>query len=302
MTMRWNRSMCVPMRVGDGGLDRVGVRDAHDHAAGVLGAQPVDGADDAGLHRGEALAAGKRERARRTLHGAPLGQLHQLLQLGAGPVAEVALEQALVDLHLHAAGRGDRRGGLAGPLERRGVDGVDRLQLGDAFGGPLCLLGARPRPGAGPGRGRAAPCPWWGSARGAPAGRASTRWASCAGGAGFVRAISTSKPTCIRWIRSFACTTTCVTAGAAPAWWRGASRWPSRSGRRIRRRATGGVACPASATRRRGSWCSVWLRPRTAPTAPVGCSPATARATGCSARCTAPGWPTSRRRCRSTTG
>ena len=47
---------------------------------------------------------GKRNVDGRTLHGAPLGQLHQLLQLGAGPVAEVALQQALVDVHLQAAG------------------------------------------------------------------------------------------------------------------------------------------------------------------------------------------------------
>ena len=34
----------------------------------------------------------------------------------------------------------------------------------------------------------------------------------------------------------------------------------------------------------------------------AGCSPATAAATGCSGRCTAPGWPTSRRRCAPATG
>ena len=38
-------------------------------------------------------------------------------------------------------------------------------------------------------------------------------------------------------------------------------------------------------------------RPRTAATAPAGCSPATAPATCCSRRCTAPDWPT-RRSCR----
>ena len=40
---------------------------------------------------------------------------------------------------------------------------------------------------------------------------------------------------------------------------------------------------------------------RTGPTAPAGCSPATARATSSSPRCSAPASPTSRRRCRPTT-
>ena len=45
-----------------------------------------------------------------------------------------------------------------------------------------------------------------------------------------------------------------------------------------------------------------WHRPRTGPTAPAGCSPATGRATASTRRCTAPGSPTRRRRCRPTTG
>ena len=51
-------------------------------------------------------------------------------------------------------------------------------------------------------------------------------------------------------------------------------------------RSTGRGRCPASATRERGSCSSGW-RPRpTAPTGPGGCSPATARATGSTRRCT----------------
>ena len=52
-------------------------------------------------------------------------------------------------------------------------------------------------------------------------------------------------------------------------------------------------------SRRRRSSSSAWRRRRTAPTAPGACSPATARATGCSRRCTAPGYanqPTSSER------
>ena len=58
-------------------------------------------------------------------------------------------------------------------------------------------------------------------------------------------------------------------------------------------RTTGAGRWRASATPRRACTCSGW-RPRpTAATAPGGCSPATAPATGCSPRCTGPGSPTS---------
>ena len=75
--------------------------------------------------------------------------------------------------------------------------------------------------------------------------------------------------------------------------WRGARRWPRRSGRRSATRTTGAGPYPGSATRARASWSSAWRPPRTARTAPVGCSPATARASGCTARCTVPASPTS---------
>ena len=71
-------------------------------------------------------------------------------------------------------------------------------------------------------------------------------------------------------------------AGPARGSWPGASRSPSRSGRRSATRRTGAGRSPASATRRRASSCSGWRRRPTAPTAPGGCSPATAAATCCS--------------------
>ena len=65
---------------------------------------------------------------------------------------------------------------------------------------------------------------------------------------------------------------------------------------RLRRR---GLLGPAGARLRRpgrlGRSSSAWRRRPTAATAPGGCSPATARATGCSGPCGAPAWPTSRR-------
>ena len=56
----------------------------------------------------------------------------------------------------------------------------------------------------------------------------------------------------------------------------------------------GPAAARASAIRPRACSCSGWRRPRTGPTAPGACSPATARGTSCSPRCGAPASPTSR--------
>ena len=61
-----------------------------------------------------------------------------------------------------------------------------------------------------------------------------------------------------------------------------------------RPRSTGAGRCRASVIRARGRSSSGWPRRPTAATAPAGCSPATARATGCSARCGGPASPTSR--------
>ena len=87
-----------------------------------------------------------------------------------------------------------------------------------------------------------------------------------------------------------------------------ATRRVARGGRR---REAGGVPRrdvlgPADARLRRPGGAD--RRPRagarrpTAPTAPAGCSPATAAATGCSGRCTGPAWRTSRRRRTPATG
>ena len=85
-------------------------------------------------------------------------------------------------------------------------------------------------------------------------------------------------------------------AGPARASSRGGSRWPRRSGPRSATRSTGAGGVPgfgdpdAPVADRRA-----WRPPPTAPTAPGGCSPATARATSSTRRCTAPASPTSRR-------
>ena len=65
--------------------------------------------------------------------------LHQLLQLGPGPFAEIALEQSAVDLRAQSARLGDRGGGLLGAFERRAVDGIDPLERTDPLRGDVGL-------------------------------------------------------------------------------------------------------------------------------------------------------------------
>ena len=79
-------------RVGNGRLDGVGVGYGDDGLAGVLGYEGGDGAGDALLHLGERLAIREAEAAGVALHRCPLGQLEQVFEQAAGPVAEVAFE------------------------------------------------------------------------------------------------------------------------------------------------------------------------------------------------------------------
>ena len=68
-----------------------------------------------------------------------------------------------------------------------------------------------------------------------------------------------------------------------------------------RTRSTGAGRSPGSVTPMPGCASSAWRPPPTAPTAPGGCSPATAPATSSTPPCTAPASPTSRRRPAATT-
>ena len=147
---------------------------------------------DAQLHLGEGLAAGEAERARPVLHGPPLRQLHELLELRAGPLAEVGLEQAPVDAHLLADGGGDRRRRLPRALERRGVHGGDPVgERGDA-------LGHAPRPAPGRRRTRCRPRARPGSTApvvGVWPWRTSSTSVRVGAGAFFVRGMRVDEPT-----------------------------------------------------------------------------------------------------------
>ena len=85
---------------------------------------------------------------------------------------------------------------------------------------------------------------------------------------------------------------------AARGWSRGARRSPRSKRAAFADQDLLGPAGPRLRRPRRARvLCSASRPPPTAPTAPAGCSPATARATACSPRCTGPASPTSRRRC-----
>ena len=122
---------------------------------------------DAELHLGERLAAGKPKAARVPLHGLPLGQLAQVLQLAAGPLAEVALEQALA--RRAPAACGPWRSAPPSPGCARAAMRTPRRRSSARRCGPR-----RPRPARGPRRLRCRP--------GARPGRSSRWWASGRGG------------------------------------------------------------------------------------------------------------------------
>ena len=175
MTMRWNRSRCVPRAWASAAL--IGSAwETHTIVPPRMGvAQPVERGDHAVLHLGEALAAGEAERRRRPLHRAPLGLLHQ--PCSSAPVQSPKSHSSRPR---STCGRtpvacGDRRRRLPRPLERRRVDRVDAVELADPLRGPLGLLRGRRRRGAARRPGRAAPCRSSASGRGGRAGSSSAR-------------------------------------------------------------------------------------------------------------------------------
>ncbi len=64
---------------------------------GMAGPVGLHGAGEARLHLEEGLTAREAKAGRALLHGVPLRQLAELAQLGAGPLAEVALDEGPVD-------------------------------------------------------------------------------------------------------------------------------------------------------------------------------------------------------------
>ena len=187
---------------------------------------------DAQLHLGERLARrGTGTCSGRCCTALPLRQLHQRLQLGAGPLAEVGLEQALVGPHLLAHGGGDRRRRLPGALEGRGVDGGHPVaERGDALGHGRGLL----LPGVGEVQARA-PAGQHG-AGGRRLAVAHEQQQRDAGRRRLLRGrgMEVDKPTVELWRDSLSRSGRRGgrAAGPAPAWWSGGSgsatrRWPA---------------------------------------------------------------------------
>ena len=172
--MRWNRSRWVPRAWATAALIGSAWETATTTSPGCARAQPGDAASaDAGLHLGERLAAGEAEAARVALHRLPLGELHQLLQLAAGPLAEVALEQApgrsaTFSPRAVAMGAAVSRVRSSGEAYTASTVFSSAMRCGDRLGLRAGPSSARCRPGRPAGQ-RA--CRSWGSGRGGRAGR-----------------------------------------------------------------------------------------------------------------------------------
>ena len=179
MTMRWNRSRWVPRASATDRFDGSAWDTATTVSPGWRLRRSAMAWHDPGLHAREGLAARKAEAARIALHGRPLRELHQLLELLPGPLAEVALDQAARHSDPQPEGGAERGGRLPGPLQRArrrrprsGGPGVP-LPAGASPRRPGARPAGRPargrrRPGAGPAPGRAGPgrCSAW--CRGGP--------------------------------------------------------------------------------------------------------------------------------------
>lgn len=135
--------------VGDGSLDRIGVGEAYEDAPGVGCPQCLQRSDDPRLHFREALAVREAEGGRAVLDGLPLRQRRQIGDRSAGPLAEIALQQAVVVVHFQSRAGRRRLRRLTGSLQRRGVEGINgqaRKPFRDPFSlGPAPVGKMQPR-------------------------------------------------------------------------------------------------------------------------------------------------------------
>src|SRR2546423_14673755 len=97
-------------------LDGIGVRDGDEAPAAMALGETADGVAGARLHLEKRLAAREPEAARMGLDDPPLGLLRQPPERAARPRAEVALEQAGLHAHRHAARLRQRRRRLSRAL------------------------------------------------------------------------------------------------------------------------------------------------------------------------------------------
>ena len=112
-------------RVGDRRLDRIGVRHRDDGDTRVALDQPRERAGDPCLHLDERLTPGEAEAARMALHDLPLALAAESPQRPACPGTDIEFGELPLDADGAAARLRDRRRGLAGALERGGVDRLD---------------------------------------------------------------------------------------------------------------------------------------------------------------------------------
>ena len=138
--MRWNRSRWVPRAWATRRLDGVGVGHRDDRLARMARRPARRGCRRCGsASRRTTRRSGSGTRSGSAGPCATPGSFERSFSLAPVQSPKSHSSRPAVDLHLEAARRGDGRGGLPGPLERRGVDRGDVLQGGDAVGGGLGL-------------------------------------------------------------------------------------------------------------------------------------------------------------------
>ena len=229
---------------------------------------------------------------------APLPSPAQGRELGSGPRAEVALEQAPLDPHPQSQAAGDRLGRLHGPLQRRRVDRHRWLLAAPRSARRPCRPAPFPRRrGGDPAPAPGARTPSWACAR---AGRGARRQGPDFGGRAR-RAIVRCRPCDVSPLDELTSEITRLPALSPPGGL-ARSRSPPSDAPPLPTRTTGVGPSRASVTPGPGWRWWAWRRRPTAGTGRVGSSPATAPGTGCSRRCGGRGWRTSPPACRSTTG
>ena len=170
---RWKRSRGTPAVAATAALMGSACDTATKVSPAMSIGQSVEGGHHARLHLDEGLAVGEPERAREGLDGAPLAPPAQGRELGPGPRAEVALEQAPLDAHPQPEARW--RWAWPSPWPARGARRTPPPAASSVrrCAPPPCRPGPCPRrTDAGPAPARGARTPSWACAR---AGRGARR-------------------------------------------------------------------------------------------------------------------------------
>ena len=141
ISMRWTKSREMHEEMHDHRFDHVAMAKDRNIALAEFVPQAEQGADGARLYRHHGLAAGDGRSAAETVESPPSRVVMKLMERDHRPVAEIDIDELLLDARGHPAPGGQRRRHLLRTLERCRDDGRegamaeccrDRLRLGPA--------------------------------------------------------------------------------------------------------------------------------------------------------------------------